>query len=301
MSRGPDVYYGETAEKYDVSRNHKAKRKAEIAAVAELLTCGPVLDVPIGTGVFVPIYQSKGVSFTGFDVSDDMLSIAKAKFPDIDARSGDVFKLPGGLEKFGTAVCVRLLEWLPLDQARDVIGMMCLLSGAVIVSINHGEEGCREAYTYDIGKFLAAIDGLHIEARRVTAKIPGITSEIFKLRPACWDDVVEQFRHDHGDAAEENIQRIADKFAGFFGLPAVPVNRDSVKVRAEYWPSKKIAETVDALAAHRFITDRAPRRNDLPATVVRRHGLSLMIDGRARANRWINEPGPHPVLVVECL
>lgn len=304
MSRGPDVYYGEVAARYDVSRDHKAKRRAEIIAVWELVTDGPVLDAPIGTGVFVPAYQSKGLQFTGFDVSADMLAIAKAKFPGIDARLGDIFEFPDDdyddEGRFGTAVCVRFLEWLPLDRAKRVIRRLKEMAGSLIVSINHGPEACQEAYTYDLGKFFAAIDGLHIEARRVTATIPKITSEIFKLRPACWADVVDQFRHDHGDDAEANIQRIADKFAGFFNLPPTPVNQNSTSVRAEYWTTEKIRATVAALAPHRFITKAMPRRHDLPATVIRRDGLSLMIDGRARANRWINQPGPHPVLVVEC-
>lgn len=298
MSRGADVYYGEVADNYDASRNPKQKRKAEITAVAELLTTGPVLDVPVGTGVFVPIYRAKGFAFTGYDISPDMLKIAKAKYPGIDVHLGDIFNLPAG-GNYGTAVCVRLLEWLPLDQAKRVIHSLANQAVSLIVSINHGLEGCPEAYTYDLAKFLSAIDGLLIEARRVTATIPNITSEIFKLRPATWADVVAQFRHDHGDAAEANIQRIADKFAGFFDLPPIPIHQHSVSVRAEYWSTEQIRAVVNQLAPHRFITKAEPRRTDLPATVIVRDGVSLMIDGRARANRWIAERGPHPVLVLK--
>jgi 2-polyprenyl-3-methyl-5-hydroxy-6-metoxy-1,4-benzoquinol methylase len=293
----PDVYYGDVAENYDASRSVKAKWKEELAAVQEFLTDGPVLDVPFGTGRFVPIYRAKRFDFEGVDISVDMLTVAKRKFPGINVSQGSVFDLQFAHGEFATVVCVRLLEWLPLERAKELLDRLRRIATTLIITINHGTEGQPEAYTYDYGKFLYAIDGLTIEGRRVTAQIPGIVSEAFKLRPAKWDDVVAQFSHDHGEDAWDNLKRLADKHAAFFGLPPNPMGV-FVTVRAEYWSGEKLGACVDALAGHRFITDVRPRRTDMPITAIERDGVTLIIDGRKRANLWRNEPGPHPVLVI---
>lgn len=294
----PDVYYGPVATNYEASREVKAKWKAENAAVERFLTHGPVLDVPFGTGRFVPLYRAKGLKFTGIDISSDMLAMARQKYPDANARLGSAFNLQFAANEFGTAVCVRFLEWLPIERALVVLNRLRCIAGTLIVTITHGNEGKPEAYTYDFGRFLYAINGLLIEDRCVTAHVRDMISEIFKLRPARWSDVLDQFRFDYPDDAEENIQRIADKFAGFVSLPPVPIRQDTVTVRAEYWSGDKIAAAWRVLRNHRFETDLKPRREDGPITVVERDRQLLIIDGRHRANVWMHNSGPHPVLVV---
>lgn len=296
--RGADVYHGSIAANYDTARDLKPKRKAEIAAIERFVTEGPVLDVPCGTGVFIPVYQRKGINFTGVDISDDMLAIARRKVPGANLRHGSIFDLSGRSGEFKTAVCVRFLEWLPLDQAKIVIEKLQQIAGVLVVSIVHGIEGEPEAFTYDFGKFLHAVDGLLIEDRQVTARVRGMTSEIFKLRPAGFDDVVMQFKFDYPDTAADNIQRLADKFAAFFGLPSIPIREDNVTVKAEYWDGARVGKAVQILADHRFVVEDEPRHRDGPATVIERYGLPLMIDGRRRANLWKKEKGPFPVLVV---
>src|SRR5690606_9957281 len=128
--------------------------------------------------------RGKGLEFTGIEKSRDMLDIALARYPDADARLGSIFEMDFPGRSFGTVVCVRFLEWFPVEVTADIISGLRRFGRTLIVTINHGEEGEPEAFTYDFGKFLSAIDGLFISGRRVTAKIPGITSEMFKLRPA---------------------------------------------------------------------------------------------------------------------
>lgn len=294
----PDGYYGDVAASYQGSREVKPKWKAEQAAVEAFLTEGPVLDVPFGTGRFVPLYRSKGLDYTGIEISQDMLAQARARYGEINASIGSAFDLRFGRGEFGTAVCVRFLEWLPIETGKTVLDRLREVAGTLIVTITHGAEGKPEAYTHDYGKFLGIIDGLMIEARRITASVRGMTSEIFKLRPAQWGDVVEQFTADYPETAEFHIQRLADKFAGFVGLPPTPVRKDSVNVRMEYWSGARIGCAARALAGHRFLTGDPPRVKDRPATAVVRYGCDLIIDGRKRANQWMREPGPHPVLVV---
>lgn len=292
----PDVYYGPVAESYDASREVKAKWKEELVAVNRFVVDGPLLDVPFGTGRFVPIYRAKGLSFKGVDISGDMLAVAKSKFPGIDASLGSAFDLRFGEGSFATVVCVRFLEWLPLNRAKVLLDQLRRVGHTLVVTITHGIEGRPEAYTYDFGKFLNAIDGLLIEDRHVTAHVRDMISEAFKLRPATWDDVLAQFSHDYPEGAQAQVQRLADKHAGFFELPPVPL--DNAAVRAEYWSGEKIGICVDALSGHRFKTSVRPRYDGSPLTVVERDGIALIIDGRKRANLWMEEPGPHPVLVI---
>ena len=49
-----------------------------------------VLDVASGTGILFPFYKNYGVSsLVGIDISKDMVSIAKRKFPDTEIICGD--------------------------------------------------------------------------------------------------------------------------------------------------------------------------------------------------------------------
>lgn len=294
----PDGYYGATASNYDASRSRKLKWHAEIVAVRSFLEEGPVLDAPLGTGRFIPIYREKGLAFTGVDISPDMLALARGKFDRIDARQGSIFDLDFADNAFATAVCIRFLEWLPLDQAKVVLDRLRSIARTLIITITHGTEGQPEAYTYDFNKFLGIIGGLLIEQRQVTARVRDMTSEAFKLRPALWADLVAQFAHDYPQDAEAQIQRIADKHAAFFDLPPIPIRSDTVTLCAEYWNHVAIGVAVHALREFRFITSAQPRNTEAPLTIILRDGAALIIDGRKRANIWMKQPGRHPVLIV---
>lgn len=289
--RGADVYHGATAQNYDASRKIKPKWINEINAVRDFLDAGPVLDMPVGTGRFVALYRDKGLDFTGVDISDDMLSIALQKYPGMDARKGSAFDATFEDQSFATVVCIRFMEWLPLERTAFLIGRLKQLAPTLIVSINHGIEGEPEAFTYDYGKFLRAIDGLLIEDRRVTAKVKGITSEIFKLRPAKWSDVLDQFA-----GRPEEPQRILDKHCGLCGIPKLTLTET---VRAEYWEPERISGALSELTKrHAGFERTAPRRSDGPITVVEHGGLTLIVDGLRRAQLWQKRAGPHPVLVI---
>lgn len=293
----PDQYYGEVAEHYDERRQHTAQWQAEQAAVERLVTQGPVIDAPFGTGRFVPHYQAKRLEFRGVDISNDMLNVARLKYEGIDAQHGSVFALPAKEQEFTTAVCVRFLEWLPLEGIALALKELQRVAGTVICTLHHGRKREANTFVHELADLYGLLDGLFIEAREVVGQKPGVTAEVFKLRPATWDDVLAQFKYDYPDTAGENIQRLADKFAGFFGLEPIPVNQGTMQVRAEYWTAGEVGFAVNALSAHRFATKLAPRA-DGPLTIIERDGYALMIDGRKRANAFMKGTGRHPVLVL---
>ena len=108
-----DKYHGNAARNYDRARMNDGTWHAENALIEKLVTHGPVLDIPFGTGRYVPIYEQKGLDYLGIDISPDMLAQAKRKYPNVHCQLGTVFDLPTGYQ---TAVCSRLLNWLYPDQ-----------------------------------------------------------------------------------------------------------------------------------------------------------------------------------------
>lgn len=75
-----DSYYGKVAENYELRRAKQdwwQVEQDEMAGLLELLPRGlKVLDVPFGTGRFVPNYLERGFEVHGLDASDAMIAQA---------------------------------------------------------------------------------------------------------------------------------------------------------------------------------------------------------------------------------
>jgi SAM-dependent methyltransferase len=300
-----DHYYGGKAAKYDARREGTAQRLSERAAVDEFVTEGPALDVACGTGAFFDLYQKKGLAFSGVDISGDMLAQARAKFPEADLRQGSVFALDVPDGAFKMAVAVRLLEWLPDEDKALALAELRRVAHTLVVTVWFGpfKSGKLSVCTQD--EFYALLDGILIDARRVTAENGGNRQEMLRLRPATWADAVKGLKFDY--AEPHKIELRAHKFGAVFGLDPLPVNEQTTKVRAEYWTHEEIGSALLEMARrwdhtrpekHRFIHDKQPRRIDLPATIYEQDGVRLIIDGRHRANQWMKRPGRYPVIVV---
>ncbi|WP_425083136.1 class I SAM-dependent methyltransferase [Ruegeria profundi] len=76
-----DTYYGKTARNYEKRRTKQewwGVEQREMASLLDLLPDGlRVLDVPFGTGRFVPYYLKKSFTVQGLDASHEMLATAK--------------------------------------------------------------------------------------------------------------------------------------------------------------------------------------------------------------------------------
>ncbi len=82
-----DKYFGQTASEYDAKRRHKGSWTTENGAVENMFLraaqSGPirsVLDIPCGTGRWIPFFQERDVDYTGVDISKDMIAIATRRF-----------------------------------------------------------------------------------------------------------------------------------------------------------------------------------------------------------------------------
>ena len=125
-----DTYYGACADDYLAKRTQQDYWHLEQKLVADLLDEFPdglaVLDVPFGTGRFVPEFLAKNMQITGLDASKDMLDVARRELGDkldqcrIDI--GDATRLPYEAGSFDLVVCIRFLTHIiNFEQAKLVL------------------------------------------------------------------------------------------------------------------------------------------------------------------------------------
>ncbi len=86
----------------------------EIPAVNELLgniKGKKILDFGCGTGIYANTLAKKGAVVKGFDVSEEMLSIAREENPQLDLRRGSGYKIPFK-EKFDIVLASLVVHYL---------------------------------------------------------------------------------------------------------------------------------------------------------------------------------------------
>lgn len=112
-----DRYYGSKADGYDAARVTSPTWRWEDEVVRMFLEAAPrglrVLDVPFGTGRFVPMLRSAGCDVVGIDASEEMLTTARATHSEdldgFDLRVGDSTRLPLPDQDVDVALCFRFL------------------------------------------------------------------------------------------------------------------------------------------------------------------------------------------------
>ncbi len=77
-----------------------------------------VLDAGCGTGFGMQLMKSIGYPVSGFDVSPEMLAIAKSK--KLDVKKGDLRKIPFADSSFDAVVSISALQWVPLKERTAV-------------------------------------------------------------------------------------------------------------------------------------------------------------------------------------
>ncbi len=125
-----DKYQGDTAKGYVAKRESQPKWIAENEIVERMLHAVPngsrVLDCPIGTGRFIPLYECRCFHVLGIDINQDMLDEANKQItvtegewePNIALRIGDIRDLDLPDSVCDVAVCIRMLRWLDVDDVK---------------------------------------------------------------------------------------------------------------------------------------------------------------------------------------
>lgn len=304
----PDDYYGDKALNYDKLRSHKTFWKKEDAFIENYLTKGPVIDIPVGTGRFIDIYKRKGFEFVGLDVSKDMLSVAREKYPDAPLHIGNVFDIKYADDSFGTAVCSRMMHWLYPDDMQRAMSQVCRVADDVIVSIRLGVEGIEpglKTYTHDEAKFISAAGNKLIEVRETIRSDGDSLFQLFKFRNL---DRKTDFHNQFSDRIDgtEAIPRLAAVWCKRFNIPIV--DPTDAKMTIEVWDGGKFRKTLEALQSlaereksiHEIITDLEPRRENNPPVYFKSKGHYGLLDGRRRSNKYSREGGSRQVIVIDC-
>jgi len=124
------AYRGTIAEGYDDHRKGREVFNWEQEIIGVLLADLPagaeILDVPVGTGRFIPVYRAGGFKVVGLDSSADMLAQAELLLDGatdgVTLIEGSATKLPFPDRSFDALVCFRFLPGkLPMRHTRRAL------------------------------------------------------------------------------------------------------------------------------------------------------------------------------------
>lgn len=143
-------YRGRKAETYDAIRSKQQRWALENDAVEQLLPVDitSVLDCPVGTGRFIPLYAKRKITVIGVDASEEMLRLARKKkmwsgrlvlgdATDLSEGSGqDNYRFEAD-----AVVCVRFLDLIDQDAMYRVMKeLMRVARRHVVLTIRLGDE-----------------------------------------------------------------------------------------------------------------------------------------------------------------
>jgi ubiquinone/menaquinone biosynthesis C-methylase UbiE len=127
MYNGKEAYYGEIAKNYEKDRISQSIWEKEQQWVSTFLDTIPskssILDIPVGTGRFIPNYQKKNFTIFGIDISKDMINQARKKLDSpyttqtkYVLKEGDAENLEFETGAVDYIICFRLFHLIPLEN-----------------------------------------------------------------------------------------------------------------------------------------------------------------------------------------
>jgi SAM-dependent methyltransferase len=123
-------YASRLARTYESHRDNIRWRKEAEAfeRLYALVRPATVLDCPVGTGRWLPVFQRNGAAVVGMDLSEHMLAVARKRVgPGADVRLVEGDALDPALlrsldQRFDLIVCTRFAHWLPPKALSGLIG-----------------------------------------------------------------------------------------------------------------------------------------------------------------------------------
>jgi ubiquinone/menaquinone biosynthesis C-methylase UbiE len=143
---------------------------------------GNVLDLAVGTGLNIPLYDID-LDLTGIELSPAMLDIARTRAADlnrtIDLREGDAHNLPFEDDSFDTVVCTYSLCNIP-DPRQAVTEMRRVLHPqGRLVLVDHIRSSVRPIYWL---QKLLEVATVRIDGDRITRRRADIVEQLgFKI------------------------------------------------------------------------------------------------------------------------
>src|SRR5215204_2829758 len=128
-TRTASKYKGAMATNYETKRMKQMRWHRENEIVAGLLSTthglATVLDVPVGTGRYLALYQQLGLNAVGVDTSTNMLALAQRKMLPVQLVRGSALALGFQDQEFDAVVCVRFLDLIEEEAMRQAVKEIC--------------------------------------------------------------------------------------------------------------------------------------------------------------------------------
>lgn len=135
------AYYNQLAQEYDSDRFSNTygayihAQEIQVVQGALSSTSGPILDLACGTGRFLP-YATHGA-----DISENMIEVARSKFPDKELQTADAENLPFEDQSFEHALAFHLFMHLDTPTCSNILNEVARIikpGGQFIVDIPSG-------------------------------------------------------------------------------------------------------------------------------------------------------------------
>lgn len=133
-------YRGAYAAEYEAKRIGQERWQVEEIAVRDMLGHLPagtsVLDIPFGTGRFIPFYQERAFYAHGIDINADMLAQAAGKCIDprrINFTVGDIMAIPAKDRAYDVALAVRILNLLDHPSMQKAVRELQRVARSMVV------------------------------------------------------------------------------------------------------------------------------------------------------------------------
>ena len=141
--RARDFYRGHIARDYDKERMRRSLWAVEDVAIRAMFLGRKdlrLLDVPVGTGRFLPLFEELGFTVTGMDSAPDMLTEAAKRETNATLALGDAFALPFHDKSFDVAFCCRLLHLIEHKDVPILLDELFRVASEVIFTVRLGAE-----------------------------------------------------------------------------------------------------------------------------------------------------------------
>jgi ubiquinone/menaquinone biosynthesis C-methylase UbiE len=194
-----DNYYGKVAANYENRRKKQGWWKTEQVEMLALLETLPrglsVVDIPFGTGRFVPYYLARDYKVHGLDASIEMLDAASrslgADMKRCKVSTGDAIELPFSDRQFDLLVSTRFLRDIIVASDADKALQEFARVTKRFAIIQLGQNTSQESLPVDPADILAsrlsetgntallAKAGFKVIEKRLVKSDPDLNSEIF--------------------------------------------------------------------------------------------------------------------------
>lgn len=142
------------ASRYDdvrfIKLSHRLRNRRKLAAIRKAISTAAelgheiknVLDIPCGTGRLFPLFIDNKISFTGADISREMMGMARNRFGKSGFLSGmvrcDAEYLPFRDRSFDSVMSIRFMFHVPKEVRHNILKEMARISkGWLIIDYRH--------------------------------------------------------------------------------------------------------------------------------------------------------------------